>query len=412
MKNYSPYFFSFFRICFGIYLTVHFIQLIPAGRELFSTMGTLPDASLGFTYKVFPNILSLFSSPSSVSLFLVTAVIFSISFTLGIYRKISALVLWYLFACLFNRNLFISNPSIPYVGWMLLACALIPKGEASLRNTGSSELKDWRFPKILYFGALFLLGWGYSLSGFHKLSSPSWVDGSAIWHLINNPLSRDTFLRNWMIVLGTSLPVVYKIVTWGVLALELFSLPLLLWKKSRKWIWLVLVLMHLRIVSIVDFADLTFGMLLAHLFIFDAEWIPARKRKNKKDLIVFFDGSCGVCNAFVNFVIQEDKNKVFKFAPLQGSTAQKTIDNLNKESLNTIYLKNENSELFQKSTAFLEICTDLGGFWRILSYLKWTPKVFRDFIYDLFAKNRHRIIKTQNAACRIPTPEEMEVFLD
>ena len=75
--------FALFRILFGIFLTWHFIALVPYGPELFSNEGIISDANLNPTYGIFPNHLYLWDSPLVVSLTLVTAILASISFTLG-----------------------------------------------------------------------------------------------------------------------------------------------------------------------------------------------------------------------------------------------------------------------------------------------------------------------------------------
>jgi hypothetical protein len=59
-----------------------------------------------------------------------------------------------------------------------------------------------------------------------------------------------------------------------VLALELLAFPLALFRPTRKWIWLGIVGMHLGILCIVDFADLTTGMLMIHLFTYNPSWFP------------------------------------------------------------------------------------------------------------------------------------------
>jgi hypothetical protein len=38
--------------------------------------------------------------------------------------------------------------------------------------------------------------------------------------------------------------------------------------------------------------------------------------------IIFFDGVCGMCNAFVDLILRFDQEQTFLFAPLQGSTAR------------------------------------------------------------------------------------------
>src|SRR5215468_6604128 len=44
-----------------------------------------------------------------------------------IYHRTAALLLWYLSACLFGRNPLISNPALPFIGWLLLLHTLLPK---------------------------------------------------------------------------------------------------------------------------------------------------------------------------------------------------------------------------------------------------------------------------------------------
>ncbi len=60
--------------------------------------------------------------------------------------------------------------------------------------------------------------------------------------------------------------------TWTVLALECLFLPLALWRWTRPSAWLVLVAMHVGIIGLVSFADLSAGMLMVHLFTWDARW--------------------------------------------------------------------------------------------------------------------------------------------
>ena len=129
MKWYSRSQFSLFRAFFGAYLALHFAQLIPYAPELFSREGMLPEASELPTYGVFPNLLFTLDEPWEVQLFLGVLSYAAASFSVGVYRRRFALLLWYGWACLLNRNPFISNPGLAYVGWLLLMCTLVPKGE-------------------------------------------------------------------------------------------------------------------------------------------------------------------------------------------------------------------------------------------------------------------------------------------
>ena len=41
--------------------------------------------------------------------------------------------------------------------------------------------------------------------------------------------------------------------------------------------------------------------------------------------IIFFDGVCGMCNRFVDLMLRADRKAIFRFAPLQGQTAQQLL---------------------------------------------------------------------------------------
>ena len=58
----------------------------------------------------------------------------------------------------------------------------------------------------------------YSYSGYTKLLSPSWIDGSALSRVLANPLARATVLRTLLLALPTWF---LKTATWSALGLEL-----------------------------------------------------------------------------------------------------------------------------------------------------------------------------------------------
>jgi len=222
--------FVLFRIALGSYLCVHFAQLISYGEELFGAGAP-----------------SLLIAATGISLF----------FTLGVGRRTCSLLLWISWAILWNLNPFISNPGLPYIGLLLLISAVT---------------KEEKVSPISYWGVSFLLAAGYTFSGIFKLGSPSWIDGTALLHVAENPLARPGALREFFVSLPLPL---LKAMTWGSLALEIVALPCLFFRKTRIATWLGLVGMHLGILCLMDFADLTLGMLLVHLFTFDHRWFES-----------------------------------------------------------------------------------------------------------------------------------------
>jgi hypothetical protein len=269
----APRQFAVFRVLLGVYLAVHFWSLVPYAGELFSTSGMLPDASVLPTAP-FPNPLAT-ATASGAAIALSIACALALAFAAGVWRRPLALLLWFGWACLFNRNPFIANPSIPYVGWLLLACAIIPN-EAPLRPSLPRPDDGWAVPKPLYVGAWLLLGLGYTLSGLHKLASPSWRDGSALRHVIELPLARETALRDAFVGQPNE---VLAVLTYGALIAEITALPLFAFRATRPYAWWGLVAMQLGILCLLDFADLTLGMLAFHAFVADARWLPARARR-------------------------------------------------------------------------------------------------------------------------------------
>jgi len=251
-----------FRIVFGLYLTIHFAQLLPWGVELFSDQGVLPDATASPLLFLFPNVFALNDSPLFVSTLLVFAIVVSVMFTVGICDRPAALALWYVLACLFGRNPLIANPSLPYVGFLLLA--------HFFRRTS---------PQQVYAVIWILMALSYSYSGYAKLSSPSWLDGSAVEQILNNPLARPTVIRHALLTLPS---VLLLAATWFVLAVELLFAPFSLFRRLRPFLWAMMLTLHLSLIVLIDFADLSWGMVMVHLYTFDhrmTKYFPIPKLK-------------------------------------------------------------------------------------------------------------------------------------
>lgn len=131
----------------------------------------------------------------------------------------------------------------------------------------------------------------------------------------------------------------------------------------------------------------------------------------EKFKIILFDGVCNLCNSSVNFIIDKDVRNVFKFASLQSETGTKLIKNYNltAENIDSVILV-DNDRAYIKSDAALMIAAQLGGVYKILSFMRIIPKFIRDFFYDIIARNRYRWFGKKDV-CRIPTPELKSKFL-
>jgi len=127
-------------------------------------------------------------------------------------------------------------------------------------------------------------------------------------------------------------------------------------------------------------------------------------------LIIFFDGVCNLCNGFVDFLIKRNKQNLFKFASLQGSTAKSYLDESTLNELKTVVVYYD-GKILKKSDAILIIFKKLGPFWCLLYLFKPIPRFLRDLIYDFIAQNRYRLFGKKDT-CRLPTEQEKSYFLD
>lgn len=194
---------------------------------------------------MFPNILALCDKPWFVTGLLLFATAASVAFLLGWRDRAAAVAIWYVLACLFGRNPLILNPAMPYLGWLLLAHA--------------ADLPRRDFLRVAWI----VMAASYAYSGWTKLAGPSWVDGSAIEMILRNPLARPGFARDLL----TSMPAgMLRVLTWSVLALELSFAPLALSSRMRPWIWAAMLGLHVGLILTIQFAELSIGMVLLHLY--------------------------------------------------------------------------------------------------------------------------------------------------
>lgn len=388
----SPWHFALFRIVFGLYLLIHFLQLFPWAGEVFSRDGFLSDPSLNPAHGLFPNPLAHWDSPLAVQAFLMLGIVAAIFFTAGLKRPWMAAVLWFVWTALFHRNNLTANPSIPYIGLLLGLCALVPTGEPwCWRRASRPPDSHWHMPIWVYHAAWWLLAAGYSFSGWTKLQSPSWLDGTALRFVLENPLARPGLARDLLLALPD---LTLMIGTWGALFAELLFLPLAVFRKMRPWIWLALLLMHLTLILVIDFADLSLGMLIVHLFVFDPRWLrPKRPQRGK--LIAAFDGTCLLCQRWVRMVAAEDHADLIRFTTLQEHSHLSTSPTM---------LVWCDGRTYRHSSAVIVLLETLGGHWRALAMLmKLVPRVIRNPLYRLVARFR-TALQRADATCGLPDP--------
>jgi predicted DCC family thiol-disulfide oxidoreductase YuxK len=158
--------------------------------------------------------------------------------------------------------------------------------------------------------------------------------------------------------------------------------------------------------------------------------------------IVLFDGVCGLCNRFVQFVLRHDSSDLFRFAPLQSALAAGILarHGVTPQTVDTTYVVQyvvqnvaqdpgpnvvhnsvqdgvrnsppQQETLLTRSDAVLFVLEQLGGIWRLASrILGLLPRTVRDFAYNAIARRRYAIFG-RSESCILPNPKDRDRFLD
>ncbi len=131
--------------------------------------------------------------------------------------------------------------------------------------------------------------------------------------------------------------------------------------------------------------------------------------------LVFYDGTCGLCDRIVQILLKIDEHQRFVFAPLQGQTADKYLQNLPPEFKNVdslILIENYRSsqpKTYVLAKGALRIAWLLGGVWVFVGWLSFLPAFLFNWAYRLVARNRHRFFP--QTECLLPQPNQRERFL-
>jgi predicted DCC family thiol-disulfide oxidoreductase YuxK len=231
----------------------------------------------------------------------------------------------------------------------------------------------------------------YLCSAIEKGSGIQWWNGELMWRALSLPVYH-VFDMSWL----AGFPHLSQAVGVGSLVLEggYFAF---MWPRRTRPFWVAgMIGLHLGIAGMLGLG--CFGVVMAILN-FCVWAVPSEPAAGGG--IVLFDGVCGLCDRFVQFVIARDPAGAFRFAPLQPEAGGPP---------RTIVLI-EDGRRFTRSSAVLRIARGLPGAWPLLSLLLAIPAPLRDLAYDFVAKRRYRWFGRYDA-CRLPAPGVTARFLD
>ncbi|OAT83831.1 thiol-disulfide oxidoreductase [Bacillus sp. MKU004] len=126
--------------------------------------------------------------------------------------------------------------------------------------------------------------------------------------------------------------------------------------------------------------------------------------------VILFDGVCNLCNSSVQFIIQRDPGKVFKFASLQSETGKryKELFNISASTDSIVLIKDD--KVYMESTAALLIASRLKWPWNWFRIFLGIPKPIRDKVYKWIAANRYKWFGRKES-CMLPSKEDRDRFI-
>src|SRR6266699_1245473 len=381
--------------------------------------------------KLFAPIGIVFGGPPSLELFHwihYSVIVGALCFTLGLCYRLSAplfaVLLFWLLSFRNSWSMIYHSDNLFALHVLVLAvtrAADVYSLDALLRRRRRPDQVAEREPRWQYGWPIKLMcavtGAAYFVTAVAKLAGPlglSWMTGQAL----RSQMAVDA-LRKELLGLPSN-PVAYALYDWlplftllgaGSLALELLA-PLALLHRRAGWFWSInTFLMHWGILLVmgISFRYQLAGVLFASFF--PIERILLRRPKPVPSATLFYDGECGLCNRFVQFVLRHDARGYFRFAALQSDAGREQMSRLGlpHTDLQTVVLV-EDGKSFLRSTATLRVCRRLAGPWPLLYVLILIPKSWRDRAYALVARNRKRWFKGPSE-CPIITPELSRRFI-
>ena len=125
--------------------------------------------------------------------------------------------------------------------------------------------------------------------------------------------------------------------------------------------------------------------------------------------LIVFDGHCVLCSANARFVLRHDRKHHFRLTTGQSETGRAVQRHFSVDADATIIVV-EGGRALVRSDAMLAIAHGLGWPWRAAALFRLAPRILRDPVYNLVARNRYRWFGRRET-CWLPDPADADRIL-
>lgn len=244
----SPVAMGVFRILLGTLTTISLLMVSLFFREWFVESGYVPAEMArqfaGDAFRINP-MRDVTSTPGMVA-FYALIVVASVCTTLGLWTRVSSIVLAVGVVSLHHRNLLILHGGDTLMRVCLIYVAVAPSGAACSIDR---LVALWKGKAPLIHAAVPMLGQRlvqvnvalmYLTTVWHKRGGTYWFDGTATWY----PGHLPEFNRFWVPQFLEQNMLFVKATTYGTLFAELALATLVFYKPFRKWVLIAGLAMH------------------------------------------------------------------------------------------------------------------------------------------------------------------------
>src|SRR5262245_37928087 len=113
--------------------------------------------------------------------------------------------------------------------------------------------------------------------------------------------------------------------------------------------------------------------------------------------LLLYDGVCGLCSRLLQFVLANDRRRVFSFASLQSATGRAMVARWggDPDELTTFYtvanFRTADARMLTKAAAALFVAGELGWPWKAVQLIRILPAWLLNRAYDAVARARYRL---------------------
>jgi len=135
------------------------------------------------------------------------------------------------------------------------------------------------------------------------------------------------------------------------------------------------------------------------------------KPSDTEQPVLIYDGTCGLCNSSVDFVLRHDRAGRIRLAASQSESGTQLVQQFwGAPDVDKTILLVHGGKIHARSDAVFLILRFLPLPWPVLGVFRLVPRSIRDWIYGVISKNRHKWFGSSDV-CRISVKGFEDRFL-